>query len=141
MYEKAQIWIHSKIESGGSRVLIMQLAPERGGFWQPITGKIEDGETVEAGAEREAFEETGFRPKSGLAPLGYDFEFVGKFGPAHETVFHMEVEAGCPKPLVTHEHCGFQWLSAEEAMTFLSFDSNRKGLSLLMEILKGPAAD
>lgn len=140
MYEKAQVWIHSKTESGQPRVLILKLAPERGGFWQPVTGKIEDGESIEAGAEREVFEETGFRPKSGLSPLGYDFEFVGKFGPAHETVFHMEIEAGCPKPLVSHEHCDYQWLSADEAMAFLSFDSNRQGLRLLHALLKNQSS-
>src|SRR5262249_34882113 len=41
------------------RVLLLHRKPERGNFWQPITGSIEDGETPIETARREIVEETG----------------------------------------------------------------------------------
>ena len=43
----------------GHRVLLLHRRPERGNFWQPITGSIEDGEVPFATARRELNEETG----------------------------------------------------------------------------------
>src|SRR2546423_1120679 len=41
------------------RVLLLHRKPERGNFWQPITGSIEKGETPIETARREIIEETG----------------------------------------------------------------------------------
>src|SRR5262249_29771412 len=43
----------------GDRVLLLHRRPERGNFWQPITGSIEDGEAPPVTARRELNEETG----------------------------------------------------------------------------------
>src|SRR5712691_8802670 len=43
----------------GDRVLLLHRRPERGNFWQPITGSIEDGEAPLETARREIVEETG----------------------------------------------------------------------------------
>src|SRR5512132_2863360 len=49
------------VHNGGDRVLLLHRRPERGNFWQPITGTIEAGEQPMAAAVREVFEETGQR--------------------------------------------------------------------------------
>jgi lipoyl(octanoyl) transferase len=41
------------------RVLLLRRSPERGGFWQQVTGRIEPGESPEQAARRELREETG----------------------------------------------------------------------------------
>src|SRR5438067_3305667 len=43
----------------GQRVLLLHRRPERGNFWQPITGSIEEGELPLETARREIAEETG----------------------------------------------------------------------------------
>src|SRR5258707_3811396 len=43
----------------GQRVLLLHRRPERGNFWQPITGSIEEGELPADTARRELAEETG----------------------------------------------------------------------------------
>src|SRR5882672_3913545 len=43
----------------GERVLLLHRKPERGNFWQPITGSIEDDELPHDTARRELAEETG----------------------------------------------------------------------------------
>src|ERR1019366_9102067 len=43
----------------GERVLLLHRRPERGNFWQPITGSIEEGELPLETARRELIEETG----------------------------------------------------------------------------------
>ena len=48
----------------GERVLLLHRRPERGNFWQPITGSIEEGELPLETARRELIEETGTRRRA-----------------------------------------------------------------------------
>jgi lipoyl(octanoyl) transferase len=97
------------------RVLLMQRTPERGGYWQPVTGKVEQGESAEKAAQRELKEETGVAAP--VRALGYEHAFV--FGDAHppsvlrETAFTARAE-GEPK-LDPAEHVASGWFSAAEA--------------------------
>ena len=47
---KVQVWIYRKASGtpsqGPVEVLILKLTPERGGFWQPVTGGVEEGEDI-----------------------------------------------------------------------------------------------
>ena len=45
------------------KVLILKRTPERSGYWQPVSGGIDNGEEPEATVVREVFEETGMRHK------------------------------------------------------------------------------
>ncbi len=56
------------------RVLLLRRVPERGGFWQPVTGRIEPGEAPEVAARRELGEETG--ADLPVTPLGYRHGFA-----------------------------------------------------------------
>jgi 8-oxo-dGTP pyrophosphatase MutT (NUDIX family) len=131
--EKGQIWILSRSESGEWRVLLLKTLPERGAFWQPVTGSIEPGESIHKGALREAIEETGLPPLKNIEALGYEFSFEGKWGPSHETAYFYETYPGCPKvTLDPSEHQGYQWVSMNEAISLLHYEPNRQALLQLI---------
>jgi lipoyl(octanoyl) transferase len=56
------------------RLLLLRRTPERGGFWQQVTGRIEPGEDAAAAARRELREETG--ADAPVRPLGYVHGFA-----------------------------------------------------------------
>ena len=134
--EKAQVWVLSRTPENEWRVLLLKTLPERGSFWQPVTGSIEPGEEIHTGALREAIEETGLSPVDRLEALGYEHSFEGKWGPSHETAFYYETYKGCPKAtLDAHEHQDFEWLTFKQAQALLHYEPNRQALMLLVRRL------
>src|SRR5207253_24730 len=110
---------------GNSEVLLLQRIPERGGFWQTLTGRREPGESPLAAAAREVYEETGLAPAlSDLTDLRYVHSFA--LDPARipvlaselraplfarETAFALRVPAATEVQLDPTEHDDHQWVS------------------------------
>lgn len=136
--EKGQVWILSRTLEKEWRVLLLMTKPERGAFWQPVTGSIEEGESTAKGALREAIEETGLPPLKNIETLGFDFSFEGKWGQAHETAFFYETYTNCPKAtLDPREHQTYRWVTFTEAASLLHYEPNREALShLILKIEK-----
>lgn len=97
------------------KVLLLQRTPTRGGFWQPVTGKVEPGESPAQAARRELEEETGFTTE--VRPLGYEHAFVYRdLRPPdliRETAFAVRAP-GEPR-LDASEHVAFGWFTPDEA--------------------------
>src|SRR5712691_4877586 len=74
------------------RVLLLHRRPERGNFWQPITGSIEDGETPIETARREIVEETGNRSEPQALDLHQSFMIESQY-----------LEARFPPPIIASE--------------------------------------
>jgi 8-oxo-dGTP pyrophosphatase MutT (NUDIX family) len=110
-------------------VLLFRVLDRRGGGWHPVTGGVDPDEEFEAGARRELLEETGFSWEAGRwIDLEYSFKFEGRFGPAVERAYGL-VLAVCEEPrLDPHEHTAAEWVSPEEAVRRLGFDSQRDAL-------------
>lgn len=135
--EKCQVWVLSKTEEKEWRVLLLKTLPERGAFWQPVTGTIEPDELLHKGALREAIEETGLPPLKSIEPLGFEFEFEGKWGPTHETAFYYETYSGCPKAtLDQREHQDFQWVTFNQAIALIHYEPNRQAFTTLIRKLE-----
>jgi len=145
---KVQVWVYLKHRDKGSySFLILKTGPERGSFWQPVTGGVEPGETLEAAAAREAMEETG------LVFLGFpeaiegQFEFESRHKDGGSSKGQRVVEYGFSfeaKPdeksfpsvqLDPHEHTEYKWVTAEEALQTIRFASNAQVLKSLLNRL------
>ena len=110
------------------RVLLMKRKPERGGFWQILTGRIEQGESPLQTAAREIHEETGFSPRlEEVRELNYVHSFAlgGIF--ARETAFAVTVEG---EPVLSDEHEAHRWCTPDEALTLLPFAGLKRAVVL-----------
>jgi 8-oxo-dGTP pyrophosphatase MutT (NUDIX family) len=110
-------------------------------LWQCVSGSLEPGERVVAGALRELREETGF----GTAHLEglFDLDQVNQF---HEpsvdailvaAVFAVRVRPGL-EPIMSDEHDALQWLSPEAALELAVWPAYRESIRRIQEDLLEP---
>lgn len=115
----AFVYHESPIESGAPQYLALLRNPERGGFWQSVTGGVEerDGpigadDTLTRAAIREVGEETGMGVKNVLE-TGYSFSFTDpKSGTLTEHVVAAEVNSD-ERAKLSDEHTAGLWVSYE----------------------------
>ena len=134
------------IVRGDSEVLLLRRIPQRGGFWQILTGRRERGESPLAAAAREIYEETGLSPTlTDLVDLQYDHSFAldpsripgsppGPHAPrfAHETAFALRVPEGTEVRLDPTEHDAHRWAPVAEALQTLPFAGLRRAVRLAL---------
>ncbi len=121
------------------QVLLLRRAPERGGFWQPVTGRREPGEAAEEAARRELLEETGAdAPVSSLGyvhAFGLRPELAARFGGglvlAEETAYAARLAPGFV-PRLSDEHAEWGWFGSEEALAALGFAGLRRAVRLAL---------
>jgi 8-oxo-dGTP pyrophosphatase MutT (NUDIX family) len=115
------------------RFLLMKRTPDRGGFWQSMSGRAKKRESAEETAERETREETGLKPMR-LVTIDYINAFYD-LGDVHvEPCFGVEVGAG--KVRLSREHTEHRWLDAKGALRLLRWPGNRAGLAILIDELR-----
>lgn len=131
---KVQVWIYREKAPGALEVLLLLLKPERGGFWQPVTGGVEKGEKLSEAALREAQEETGLDYDHDPVSLNYQFRFYSpKFErECEEHAFALAAPASGKVTIDPHEHVDFKWVVATEAVAQLKHPSNAEALKLLL---------
>ena len=115
------------------RILLLRRRPERGAFWQILTGRMEPGESPLQTAAREVHEETGFAPLlEEIRELGYVHAFAlgGRVPPlvVEETAFAVRVEG---EPRLSDEHDEHRWCTPQEALRLLPFAGLRRAIRLL----------
>lgn len=126
----------------GPEALMLFRHPHRGGFWQPVTGSQEKGETPFQTARRELLEETGIL---GLTPidLGYrhSFAFEGRGRPIprifEETAFCARAEGEPTIRLDASEHAESRWVPVDEAIDLVPHLGLKRGLRLARARLFG----
>jgi lipoyl(octanoyl) transferase len=101
----------------GTKILLLKRTAADGGFWQPVTGRIESGETPEEAARRELGEETGARTDVVSLDYVHSFAFGESMPPqlALETAFRAEWPGG-EVVVDPNEHDAFAWVSIDEAV-------------------------
>jgi lipoyl(octanoyl) transferase len=123
------------VVAAGEDVLLLQRNPERGRLWQPVTGRIEAGESARDAAARELREETGF--DADVQPLGYahafllDPEIARRFPVfCHEEAFVARLDAPRAPRLDPREHTGARWLPWRDALAEVPYAGFRRAIAI-----------
>jgi len=131
----------------GERVLLLHRRPERGNFWQPITGSIEEGELPIDTARRELIEETGHSGDPEALDLQQSFMIESQFLAAKhpppiiatETGFSVHVPPAMPVLMDAAEHDAYGWFTFAEAYEKIRWTDDREALEKVESRLRGLA--
>lgn len=124
------------IVTDGSHILLLHRRPERGNFWQPITGAIEKGESPAEAARRELQEETGHAVEPAELDLTQSFmiesQFLEAIHPppvvASEICFHARLDSRLPIRIDPLEHDSCGWFTFAEAYEKIRWTDDREAI-------------
>jgi 8-oxo-dGTP pyrophosphatase MutT (NUDIX family) len=111
------------------------------GLWQCVSGSLEAGETVVAGALRELDEETGF--DRGTIQGLFNLDQVNQFyeptveGILSAAVFAVRVRPGS-EPTLSHEHDALRWVSPADALETVVWPAYRESIERIGRDLIDP---
>ena len=125
--------------------LLLKRVAGFGGYWQSVTGSLEEGETHAGAAVREVLEETGIAAtEAELIDLSLvnTFEIAPQWrvryapGVTHneEVCFALKVDK-CEVRVDPLEHDEYAWADYETALGMLYWDSSKRAFAALKEIL------
>jgi lipoyl(octanoyl) transferase len=110
--------------------LVVKRVPEDGGFWQAITGTVEEGETMVRALRREVAEEAGISDVLHVSECleTYVWRNDAKGIEGQDKVFAVEVASDEQVVLDGKEHTEFKWLALGDATTLLKYDGNKRSM-------------
>ncbi len=136
---KVQVWLYQKTALSEFLFLCLLTQPQRGDFWQPITGSVEKNESPLEAASRETVEETGITIlPTQILPVDSDFIYKKNGSLFYESIFSALIQN---TPLTAiHldpvEHTQFTWLPYFKASQLIQFESNKKALKKIFSSLQ-----
>lgn len=116
------------------KFLIIKRVPKDGGFWQPLTESLEDGEFVEKCLRRGVKEELGLNRIKSITERLWSFSWKNKKGePNIDLVYGIEISENDKIEINTNEHSKYKWCTFDEAMSLLGKENNKKALQHFKE--------
>lgn len=132
--------------AAGRELLLLRRVANLGGFWQPVTGSLEESETHAEAAVREVYEETGILCSSDQLidlKVTNNFEIAPqwriKYAPGithnEEVCFALKVDK---REVVIDklEHVSWTWVDFRAAPAMLYWESNRRAFAALDKLLE-----
>ena len=96
--------------------LIIKRSEKDGGFWQGVTGTLEEGERLKECLVREIKEELGITDIKGISELKQTLQWAKKTGfMITEYVYAVELRKDA-KVILSEEHDDFKWCAFESKM-------------------------
>jgi len=124
-----------KIVGDKTLFLLLKRNKQKGGFWQPITGGVKDGESLAQAVNREMQEETGITSYLRIINDAYCFEFdTADYGILKEYVFGFQIAPDMYAKL-SPEHTEMKWCTLEESLVLLKYENNKTGFKKLISLL------
>jgi dATP pyrophosphohydrolase len=121
--------------------LLLKRNPQKGNFWQPVTGGVENEENLIQAVNRELYEETSITQYLRIIDDVYYFEFnTDECGILKEYVFGVEVTSNT-EVKISYEHTEYKWCRLEEALDLIKYDSNKIAMEKLYLILSATKGD
>jgi len=123
-----------------TQYLLLKRISDTGGFWQPVTGGIEKGETRIQALKSEVKGETGIKNLAKIINDIHYYEFSDLFKRENrqrlikEYAFGVEVSPN-EKITISWEHTEYKWCSFQEALKLLKWKENKEALKKLNKIL------
>ncbi|MFY9611290.1 MAG: dihydroneopterin triphosphate diphosphatase [Blastocatellia bacterium] len=139
-----QVVIFAETDFGREFLLLRRIA-SHGGFWQSVTGSLEDEETHPEAAVREVREETGIIVTADHLidlQLLNTFEIApqwrSRYAPGvtqnEEVCFAMEI-GKCAIRVDAIEHDSWAWVGYDRAIKMLQWESSKRALASLAGML------
>jgi 8-oxo-dGTP pyrophosphatase MutT (NUDIX family) len=125
--------ICSKTESG-NKYLFLKRKAERGGFWQPLSGGVEEGETLKSCLLRELLEETNICDVVQVINTNFKFQFKVDDEWLTEYVFMALLDKEI-LPVLSDEHEDYKWVTFREALELTKWDDNKKALEIADKLI------
>jgi lipoyl(octanoyl) transferase len=144
------VYVHRPAGAAHEFLLLLRV-PERGGFWQGVSGAPEWGEADPEAARREVREETGLEVV--VEPVDFRYVLLREdsdtafwdrlYGPGVEVVpeevYAAQPPSGWEPTLAPSEHVDFRWCGLDEAISLLKWEDNRRALAVAAEYVEaGP---
>jgi len=120
--------------------LLLKLIDERKGHWQNVTGKIDEGESFDEGALREAEEESGLQLENivEMIDLKIEHNFIDfRNRDCRERAFLVVMNSRWDVKIDPHEHQDFKWVPLQDIKRdCVHYEGNYEALEKSVEILK-----
>jgi len=150
MRQPIQVSVYlAKAAHGDWEYLLLRRTVARGGFWQGVTGGVEESEDLLEAVERELMEETRLSPLT-VQRIDYSYSFPVEDRWRHlyaegvkevtEHVFVAHVDGQQDPILDPGEHDQWEWCGLNRALGLLTWPKNKEALQRCANFLRDTQA-